>query len=267
MAEVEIDLSKSLEKNASDYFDKSKTAKRKLAGLKKAIEQTKRKLGEARKSIPVQKALVKKRKRMWYEKFRWFFTSDGLLVFAGRDAKTNEAVVKKHMRSQDLYFHAEVDGAPHVILETDKNTAPEKSMQEAAIFALSFSKAWQSGVSAGVVYSVLPEQVSKSAPSGESLSAGAFVISGTREWFKKTPVELSIGLEKSDGDYRVISGPVSAVHKNSLIPIDLVQGDLKKSDIAKKIIEKFEEKAGKACVSTDEIVSMLPPGLFSLKKR
>ena len=33
----------------------------------------------------------------WFEKLRWFLTSDGFLVVGGRDANTNETIVKKYL--------------------------------------------------------------------------------------------------------------------------------------------------------------------------
>ncbi len=44
--------------------------------------------------ISIPKKRVKKNLK-WYEKLRWFVTSDNVLVIGGRDAGTNEAVVKK----------------------------------------------------------------------------------------------------------------------------------------------------------------------------
>lgn len=266
MPEIEIDISKSLEENASDCFEKSKKAKRKLASLKAAMERTREKIKALGKEAPERKDLRKKRKRDWFEKFRWFFTSDNLLAIAGKDAKSNEEVVKKYMNEKDLYFHADIDGAPHVVLLTEGSKAPEKSNKEAAIFALDFSKAWQSGTSTGVVYSVLPIQVSKSAPSGESLGTGAFVISGKRNWFRKTPLDLSIGVEKSGEGHRVISGPTAAVKKHAEFSVQLEQGSLKKGEAAKKLFSLFEKRFGKNCVSLDEVVSMLPSGGFEIKQ-
>ena len=44
--ELEIDLNKSLNENASLYFDKSKKSKKKLDGLKKAVKDTEKKLNK-----------------------------------------------------------------------------------------------------------------------------------------------------------------------------------------------------------------------------
>ena len=47
-------------------------------------------------------------KYQWFESFRWFISSDGNLVLGGKDAKTNETIVKKHLKDRDRYAHAEV---------------------------------------------------------------------------------------------------------------------------------------------------------------
>ena len=41
--DIELDLDKSLEQNASAYFEKSKQAKRKLQGLKRAMSELQQK--------------------------------------------------------------------------------------------------------------------------------------------------------------------------------------------------------------------------------
>ncbi|MDO8627870.1 MAG: NFACT RNA binding domain-containing protein, partial [Candidatus Diapherotrites archaeon] len=191
MTEIELDLKKSIQEQANEYFDRAKKAKKKLVGLERAItDQQKKLLAHVQKKTEEKKEIIKKRKKEWFEKFHWFYSSDGLLVIGGRDAQSNESIVKKYMDEKDLYFHADVFGAPHCIIKTvEKNSAPEKTLQEAAIFAAAFSKAWQQKQLTATVYSVLPEQVSKKAPAGESLGQGAFMIYGERNWFKNTALE------------------------------------------------------------------------------
>ncbi len=265
MHEIEIDVSQSIEENASSYYAKSKKSRKKLEGIAKAITLTTKKIEALEKQTPKEKKLIKKRQKKWFERFRWFFTSDNELVIAGKDAKSNEELVKKFMADSDVYFHADVVGAPHTVLKSDSNSASKKSMEEAACFAASFSKAWQSSLPFADVYSVLPKQVSKSAPSGESLGTGAFMIYGKRKWFKKTPLCLAIGVEKNNGGYRLISGPPSAVKKNSAFSKELVQGNMKKSDTAKNLLAFFEKKIGSGFISSDEIIQALPAGKFSSK--
>ncbi len=260
---VEIDLKKSVEENASAYFEKSKKAKQKLIGLGKAVEQLNLQLAglEQKKSARDAKAIaIKKRKRAWFEQYRWFFSSDGFLVIGGKDAKQNDEIVKKRLEATDVYFHADVFGALHCILKSADNSAPEASMKEAAQFAAAFSRAWQSNAAQADVYSVLPSQVSKEAPTGEALGKGAFMIYGERKWFKRTALSLALGIEKTeDKAFRIISGPESAVKKHALAFVSLKQGADKKSDAAKKILSIFQKKLpGAHCVDLDEILQMLP---------
>ena len=99
MTKIKIFIDKPIEKSAEFYFDKSKKAKKKLEGARKALDNSIKKLEsmekKEKKTIQVQR--VKPKVIEWYEKFRWFFTSDGKLVIGGRDATTNEIVIKKHI--------------------------------------------------------------------------------------------------------------------------------------------------------------------------
>ncbi len=261
---VKIDLKKSLQQNASLYFDKSKKAKKKLAGLEKAVGDMKKKSDKLKRQEEFREKeaeIVKKRKRRWFEKFHWFFSSDGFLVIGGKDAKSNEVVVKRHMEEPDLYFHADIQGAPHVILKSKDNPAPGKTLKEAAQFAAIFSKAWKEALSSIDVYSVIPKQVSKKAPTGEAIGAGAFMIYGKRRWFKKTPLDFAIGVKEEDENYVIISGPLSAIKKHSLVFVQLRQGKQSKGETAKKLKAIFEKKLGKKnIIDLDELISMLPAG-------
>ena len=257
--EFELNLKESLHKNISAYFEKSKKASSKAKRIEQAIKEVEQKIEELQKkgTLEKEKKPIKKRPRAWYEKFRWFFSSDGMLVLAGRDAKTNEQLIKRYMEDEDLYFHADIQGAAHCIVKTSGKPVSEQTQKEAAIFAAVHSKAWQQGLLAVDVYSVKPEQVSKRAPSGESLGTGAFMIYGKRKWFRDTPLDFAIGIEKVDEYWRVISGPRTAIEKRALMSFRVIPGSKRKSDVAKIIKSKAEKKLG-ATISLDEIIRMLP---------
>jgi len=79
-----------------------------------ALERTKKKLKKIMKKQPTDfeaPTIVKKRKREWFEKFRWFYSSEGFLVVGGRDATTNEILIKKHTDKDDLVFHTDAINA------------------------------------------------------------------------------------------------------------------------------------------------------------
>ena len=258
---VEIDLRKGARENADVYYALSKKAKKKLGGLARGAEEIRRKLGIEADKVSVRKKPLKRRERKWYEKFHWFFTSEGFLVIAGRDAKSNENIVKRLMEKDDVYFHADIHGAPHTVLKTDGKKPGPASMQEAAVFAAVFSKAWAQQLASVDVYSARPEQVSKSAPSGESIGTGAFMVYGGREWFRKTPLAFAVGFKKTADSAEFFSGPVSAVKPAADFHVNLSFGDMPKGAAAKRIAGIFRGKLGKGSeISLDEIVALLPNG-------
>ncbi|MFC2174698.1 NFACT RNA binding domain-containing protein [archaeon] len=222
--EIELDLKKSLHENAGDYYDRAKKLKKKAAGAREALEASKRELEKAQETEKPT-TLEKKRKRDWFEKYHWLKTTNGFLVVAGRDAKSNEAVVKRQMKKDDLFFHADIQGAAVTIL-IDGQKAKKQDREDAAKLAAVFSKAWGAGVGSINVYSVKPDQVKTAAKAGESLAKGSFVMEGKREWFKSVPLEI----------FAVFDGfpAVSATQGIRITP-----GKTKKSDLAKKLRAKF----------------------------
>jgi len=257
--ELKIDLTKSLQENASNYFEKSKEAKAKISKIEELIEKTKKEKEKLALEKPLSKKAIKKRKLEWFEKFKWCYSSDGFLMLAGRDIKTNEILLKKYMEKNDLYFHAEIQGAAHCILKNGIN-ASEETLKETAEFAAINSKAWQLKFASIDVYSVKPEQVSKSAPSGESIKSGAFMIYGERKWFKNVSLEFAIGIQKINDGFRIISGPLKAIKKHALVFVQVFQGNQKKSFVAKKLKQFFEEKTNET-LDLDEIMRMLPENI------
>ena len=129
-----IDKTKSLEANASSYFDKSKEMDRKA-------ERTKEVIASKPASKPKNK-VIKNKNVEWFERFRWFITTDGEIAVAGKDARSNEIVVKKYLKTNDRYAHADIHGAPSVVVKNVNGVQPsEHSMLEACNFSLSYSKA------------------------------------------------------------------------------------------------------------------------------
>jgi len=258
--EIDIDLNKSVDENAGDYFDLSKKAKRKLEGAKKALFDSQKKLADLRKqedkfwqeeNLKQQK---KERKKEWYEKFHWFISSENYLCIGGRDATSNEIIIKKHVEKDDLVFHTDMAGSPFFVVKNGQK-AGEKTLQEVANATAMYSRAWKLGyVTAGVFY-VLPDQVSKEAPSGEYMVKGSFMIRG-KTTYVPVKMECALGLLGE----QVIAGPPSAIEAQTKNVIVLIPGDEKKSDLAKKI--KRQLKGGEL----DEIIAFLPAGDGKIKK-
>ncbi|MBR9676382.1 DUF814 domain-containing protein [Candidatus Woesearchaeota archaeon] len=255
MSEIKLFLDKSVEENAEVYFEQAKKAKKKLEGANKALSITKKKLDDAiRKESEKTKKEQEKTKKVdkktkWYHKFRWFITSEGFLVIGGRDATTNEIIIKKHAEPKDLVFHTDMAGSPFIVIKNGEE-AGKVSLQEAADFTATHSKAWKLGMATTQTFYVKPEQVTKQAQPGEYLQKGSFMIRGKTTYI--TPnMNYAVGIV----DGFVMGGPTSAVKKNSKDGfVELIQGNEKQSSVAKIIKNKFSYD------DLDEVIRILPVG-------
>jgi len=255
--DLELSLEKSLEENASSYFEKSKLAKKKLAGLREAMAGMQGKIAKSEKAKEHKPA--EKSKRHWFQAFHWFRASSGHLVIAGKDSKSNETIVKKHLDEKDIFLHADIQGAASTVIKEEGVPIPQETLEEAAQFAAVWSKAWQQRLASVDVYAVSKEQVSKRAPAGEAIGQGAFMIYGKRQWFRKTPLKFALGLIEGKNGFSAMSGPPSAIKNNCIAFFEIGFGAKKKSDLAKELLERLAKKTGKSQpVSIDEIIATLP---------
>lgn len=259
---VRIDSKLGVPENAEVYYEKAKKAKRKIKGVMTAIEKTEKEIeriekkrDDALRNIMVPRRRVK-RKLRWFEKFRWFVSSDGFLVIGGRDAGTNEMVVKKHMEPRDIYLHSDIHGAPSVVIKTEGRDVPETTIQEAAVFAASFSSAWTRGFTSLDVYWVHPEQVSKTPRSGEFVARGAFIIRGSRNYLRGVPLKIAIGVVDYEGE-RIMSGPPSAVKRMTEKFVTVKPGYTKKEALAKAIKSRVDDEN---LFPLEDFIRNLPPG-------
>ena len=258
--DIEINFKKGAGKNADDKYKLKLKFEHKLKGLDIALNKIRLKLEGVKTNFEnkTDDGAIKKiniRSKEWYEKFRWFYTSNNRLVLAGRDSKNNEQLVKKHLENTDLYYHADIHGAPHTVLKDGANSEDIEQL-ESAIFAGAYSSAWKNKVYSVDVYSVNSDQVSKTAASGESLGTGSFVIRGKREYFRKCELKLGIGYNLNIKN--VMCGPLTAITKSCKTYFVITPGDDKKSTVCNKLKEKFNKI--NVSVSVDYLLSLLPPG-------
>ncbi|ERH08064.1 MAG: putative eukaryotic snRNP-like RNA-binding protein [Halonotius sp. J07HN4] len=301
-----LDATIGVEKNADQLYQEAKRVEEKKAGALTAIENTREELaavkarreaweaddGEsdgdsdgtadnaeddteadefadtdwlARSSIPI------KRDEGWYERFRWFHTTDDFLVIGGRNADQNEELVKKYMSSGDRFFHAQAHGGPVTILKATGPSEPakavdfpESTLREAAQFAVSHSSVWKAGQHAGDVYMVAPDQVSKTPESGEYIEKGSFVIRGDRTYYNDLAVDLAVGIQCTP-QTRVVGGPRAAVAEHAATHLQLQPGKYAQNDAAKRCYRQIktrfaDESFVRSVASPDLIQEHLPAG-------
>jgi predicted ribosome quality control (RQC) complex YloA/Tae2 family protein len=290
--DVNLDLRKSLGENTNLIYSKGKKAEKKIKGTISAIKKTEDKIS----NLKLEKEslemgidfLVKKPRKKWYEKFRWFNSSEGFLIIGGRDAATNEIVFKKYLDPNDLVFHTNFPSSPLVVIKNPENKEiPSTTIEETAEFVASFSRAWKENWGVVDTFYIFPDQITRSPPSGEYLHKGSFIISGKKNFIKNVKTELTVGLilveldlssgSRSKGYFpKVMSGPERAIKKQTnqqtITIIPTKSKSLTKGKLAKELKSTFirdidkELKMWVELLSVDEILLFLPNGLSMIKQ-
>ena len=269
-----IKLESSIPKFSSQLFSRAKELERGAGNIDKASEELRSRIeklhGQTQK-VHEKIQFNALESKQWYERYRWFVTTDGYLVIGGRDASSNSAVIRKHMTDDDIVFHAEIHGSPFFLVKDAINRDNEntKFIEETAQATVSFSRAWKDGLSSGDAYWVFPNQIKKGAPTGQFLPKGSFVIEGKRNFCKGIELKLSIGLVKIENRYTIVSGPLNAIKKRSLVFASLLPGGSDPMNLAKKIksefvrvISEFDSDLADYLkkVLLDDFIRMLPTG-------
>src|SRR5574341_1295447 len=268
-----MELQDNLAKLSSMLFRRAKEMERGNASIEvarfKLLEQIKKLRGQTA-AIHKKIVVLKQESREWYERYRWFVTSEGHLAIGGRDASSNSALVRKHLTEDDIVFHAEVHGSPFFIVKNASAPAREgkieKSLAEVAQATVAFSRAWKDGLSSADAYWVLPEQVKKGAPTGQFLPKGSFVIEGKRNYIKGIETRLAVGIVSVNGREALACGPEDAIKKHALVYAVLLQGGMDPMNASKKaksaLVAAADEVLAETIkrISLDDFVRALPTG-------
>ncbi len=294
-ASVTLAVEKSVHQNAQTYFEQARTLKDKAKGARAALERTeaqaaKEQAKRAKDAAAGRVRLAKRSKRFWFEKHRWGILSDGRLIVGGRDAKGNDTVVRKYLRSTDLYVHADLHGAPSCSLrlrdglevdphpvgfrpegvaslkisqelaggQEDAQNLPAEIIEEGAQLAICWSRAWGSGGAAATAFHARPSQVSKQTESGESLGRGAFVVRGQRTWYRDVPMEIAIGFAIINNIPIPVSGTAAGVSNLCQRWALIKPGREKKETLANRI-------AKATGLAQDDVLAALPSGACELE--
>ncbi|XP_045502625.1 nuclear export mediator factor NEMF homolog [Colias croceus] len=267
---VDIDLSLTAFANARRYYDQKRNAAKKqqktVESAGKALKSAERKTKQTLKEAQTISSISKARKTYWFEKFYWFISSDNYLVIAGRDQQQNELLVKRYMRSTDIYVHAEVTGASSVVVKCPTGPAPPKTLSEAGQAAVAYSVAWEAKVLTRAWW-VYGHQVSKSAPTGEYLTTGSFMIRGKKNYL--LPEHLQFGfsflfrledscIERHRDERKCIADDVSEITENEVdqeieVSDDSDKEDDKKLDTIEENIENTQELKDNVEGNSDKI--------------
>src|SRR5437870_2907703 len=274
VAGEQIEMQANLAKVSSMLFARAKEMERGNASIEEArakllaqIEKLRNQTAAIHKKVIVREQTAKE----WYERYRWFLTTDGHLAIGGRDSSSNSALIRKHLTEDDIVFHAEVHGSPFFIVKNAAAPAQEGgielSLLQVAKATVSFSRAWKDGLSSADAYWVKAEQVKKGAPTGQFLPKGSFVIEGKRNYLKGVEIRLAIGIVHLNGRETLVCGPEEAIKNRAMFYAVLLQGGMDPMTAAKKAKSEFVKISGESEIaetikhmSLDDFVRALPTG-------
>ncbi|MGC9170350.1 MAG: ribosome rescue protein RqcH [Thermoproteus sp.] len=233
---------------AKDYARRAAKAEEALKRLEEELAQVEGERAEAERAVAER--VRKAAERAWFEKFRWFLALGRVPAIGGRDASQNEAAVRRYLKDDYLFFHADVPGASAVVA---KPTQDEAALLELAQFAASYSRAWRAGIHAVDVFYVPGRQVSKQPPSGEYLARGSFMIYGSKNYIRHVRLELAVGMRDDGGVRRIVAAPPKSIAALAERYVVVTPGSGEKSRVAKEIARRW-----KAEQLIDEIIAALP---------
>ncbi|RKO85570.1 hypothetical protein BDK51DRAFT_22403, partial [Blyttiomyces helicus] len=194
---IDIDIYASAHANARRYYESKKVAavkqEKTIQAASKALRSAERKIALDLKSTQNNTAVITKiRKPFWFERYLWFVSTENYLCVAGRDAGQNEILVRRYLKKGDAYVHADLHGAASVIVKNISPDAPipPMTLHQAGTMSVCQSRAWDSKIVTSAWW-VTDSQVSKTAPTGEYLGTGSFMIRGKKNWLP--PVQLVYG--------------------------------------------------------------------------
>ena len=239
---IQINSESSFPAIASTIFNEAKrqsSAIELIESLKiknlKELEKLKSQSQETKKAV----FFTEFKKKEWFERYRWFNTSDGLLAIGGRDSSSNSAIIRKQLTKNDKVFHAEIFGSPFFILKDVPDSLPFDSLNEVAQATVCFSRAWREAMYGMSAYWINPEQVKKAAPSGQFLSRGSFVLEGHKNFIKAPNLRLAVGVQYHDERYILTCGPPEPIKKNCICYAIIEPGLDEMTDCAKRVRTEF----------------------------
>ncbi|MCX6774146.1 MAG: NFACT RNA binding domain-containing protein, partial [Candidatus Micrarchaeota archaeon] len=143
---IKLFIGKDAKENADLYYSESKKYREKAINAEEAIKDIDKKIKalEKKKVEIIERKKEIKKDREWFENYRWFKTEKGRICIAGKNADENDEIVKKYMEEKDLFFHADIHGGSVVIMK-DGISADIKEKISCAVFAASYSNAWDLG--------------------------------------------------------------------------------------------------------------------------
>ena len=188
-----------------------------------------------------------------YRYYRWFFTSDDVLVVGGKSDEQNEAVVKNFLKLEFTILHTSEPGSSFMIIQSAKPS--KKDIEETAVFTACFSQQWkQANPSSKISVDIFR---GKDVYKTRQMKKGTFGVKGKKQ-VKKVKPELVLIIQK--GKFRAV--PITTKEK----PLaTIIPGGLSKEQAADKLAKMIQDKFHLP-VSRPEIMGAIPSDRLDVKE-
>lgn len=229
---------------------KKKLLKKKLNGAEENLSKINSKTKGTEKKMESKKdAKIKVNNDKWYHSYYWWRTKNNFLVIGGKSASDNETLVKNYLKDNDYYFHTEDMGSGSFLLITEGKKPDTIDLVETAEGVFSLSKYWNE-TKTGKVFHVLGNQVSKTPPTGMSLSKGSFMIYGKKEYISVHQTILGYVLTEEN---ELMLAPYRIIERYKGKKIKIVPKPNVKKMKGKQLMDKLENGLG---IMTKSITSV-----------
>ncbi|WJZ86774.1 hypothetical protein VitviT2T_006200 [Vitis vinifera] len=131
--------------------------------------------------------------RRWYEQKKRQENKREKTIIAHE--KLLKLLKRRLASSFHRYIHADPHGASSTVIKNHKpeHPVPPLTLNQAGCFTVCHSQVWDSKIVTSAWW-VYPHQVSKTAPTGEYLTVGSFMIHGKKNFLPPHPLMMGFGL-------------------------------------------------------------------------
>lgn len=157
---IPLDERKDARQNAAQYYKNFQKKKNREAILKERLPEVDREIQFLQQALHdtktaetpdelkeihhllAQEGFIKqqgKKKKQALAKPHRFTSSDGFLIFVGKNHAQNDELTMRFANRDDIFVHAKDLPGSHVIIRTDGREVPEQTIQEAAVLAAKYS--------------------------------------------------------------------------------------------------------------------------------